>query len=185
MRGRMVSKGCRGPATRPCEAPSARRGSVIIAAPAPGLCAAALGDGANAGVTRPDPGVTNRREPSRHVTPPPAPKGRERGRKPMQIDPSPASAGTHASPPADAALQREIAALIVEALHLETAPGEITADQPLYGEGLGLDSIDILEIALVVSRKYGFQLRSDDEDNVRIFASLGSLAAHIAANRTK
>ena len=49
-------------------------------------------------------------------------------------------------------------------------------DAPLYGEGLGLDSIDILEVALVVSQRYGFQLRSDDEDNVRIFRSLASLA---------
>ncbi len=83
------------------------------------------------------------------------------------------------------ALERELAQLIVEALNLETRPEEITAAAPLYGEGLGLDSIDILEIALVVSRKYGFQLRSDDENNVKIFQSLGSLAAHIAVHRTK
>jgi acyl carrier protein len=83
------------------------------------------------------------------------------------------------------ALERELAGLIVEALNLEVQPDEIVADAPLYGEGLGLDSIDILEVALVVSKKYGFQLRSDDEDNVKIFHSLGSLAAHIAAHRTK
>ena len=83
------------------------------------------------------------------------------------------------------ALEREVARLIVEALNLETRPEEIAADSPLYGEGLGLDSIDILEIALVVSKKYGFQLRSDDENNVKIFQSLGSLAAHIATHRTK
>lgn len=83
------------------------------------------------------------------------------------------------------ALERELAQLIVEALNLEVRPEEITANAPLYGEGLGLDSIDILEVALVVSKKYGFQLRSDDENNVKIFTSLGSLAAHIAANRTK
>ena len=85
----------------------------------------------------------------------------------------------------NATLEREVAQLIVEALNLETRPEEITASSPLYGEGLGLDSIDILEIALVVSKKYGFQLRSDDENNVKIFQSLGSLAAHIAAHRTK
>ena len=85
----------------------------------------------------------------------------------------------------DAALEREVAQLIVEALNLETRPEEIAAAAPLYGEGLGLDSIDILEIALVVSKKYGFQLRSDDENNVKIFQSLGSLAAHIATHRTK
>lgn len=85
----------------------------------------------------------------------------------------------------DDTLERELAGLIVEALNLEVRPDEIASDAPLYGEGLGLDSIDILEVALVVSKKYGFQLRSDDEDNVRIFTSLGSLAAHIAAHRTK
>ena len=82
-------------------------------------------------------------------------------------------------------LERELAQLIVSELNLDARPEEITTDSPLYGEGLGLDSIDILEIALVVSKKYGFQLRSDDENNVRIFASLGSLAAHIAAHRTQ
>ncbi|MCR5885198.1 phosphopantetheine-binding protein [Rhizobacter sp. J219] len=82
-------------------------------------------------------------------------------------------------------LQREVAALLVEALNLETAPETIEPQAPLYGEGLGLDSIDILEVALVVSQRYGFQLRSDDQDNVRIFTSLASLTDHIAANRTK
>jgi acyl carrier protein len=86
---------------------------------------------------------------------------------------------------ANEALEREVAQLIVAELNLDARPDEITADSPLYGEGLGLDSIDILEIALVVSKKYGFQLRSDDENNVKIFASLGSLAAHIAAHRTQ
>ena len=80
-------------------------------------------------------------------------------------------------------LQREVAALLVEALNLEIAPDAIDPEAPLYGEGLGLDSIDILEVALVVSQRYGFQLRSDDENNVRIFRSLASLAEHIAANR--
>jgi acyl carrier protein len=87
--------------------------------------------------------------------------------------------------PSNPALERELAQLIVEALNLEVTPDEIAPDAPLYGEGLGLDSIDILEVALVVSKKYGFQLRSDDENNVKIFQSLGSLAAHIAAHRTK
>ena len=80
-------------------------------------------------------------------------------------------------------LQREVAALLVEALNLDIAPESIEPSAPLYGEGLGLDSIDILEVALVVSQRYGFQLRSDDEDNVRIFASLASLAEHIGAHR--
>lgn len=90
------------------------------------------------------------------------------------------------SPPADpAALEAELAALIVEALNLELSAAEIDPQAPLFAEGLGLDSIDALEIALVVSKRYGFQLRSDDEDNVRIFASLRNLAGHVARHRTK
>jgi acyl carrier protein len=80
-------------------------------------------------------------------------------------------------------LQSEVAALLVEALNLDIAPETIDPDAPLYGDGLGLDSIDILEVALVVSQRYGFQMRSDDEDNVRIFKSLASLAEHIGAHR--
>ena len=80
-------------------------------------------------------------------------------------------------------LQKEVAALLVEALNLELAPPDIDPQAPLYGDGLGLDSIDILEVALVVSQRYGFQLRSDDEDNVRIFTSLASLTDHVAAHR--
>ena len=79
--------------------------------------------------------------------------------------------------------ERELAQLIVEALSLESAADEIDPTAPLYREGLGLDSIDILEIALTISKKYGFQLQSDDADNVRIFSSLRSLASHIQANR--
>ena len=85
---------------------------------------------------------------------------------------------------AGADLQREVAALLVESLNLEIEPDSIEPDAPLYGDGLGLDSIDILEVALVVSKRYGFQLRSDDEDNVRIFSSLASLVEHIASHRT-
>jgi acyl carrier protein len=83
------------------------------------------------------------------------------------------------------AIEPEVAALIVEALHLEVTAGEIDPEAPLFGEGLGLDSIDALEIALAVSRRYGFQLRSDDEHNGQIFASLRNLAAHIEKNRVK
>ena len=81
-------------------------------------------------------------------------------------------------------LQREVAQLIVESLNLETAASDIEADAPLYGEGLGLDSIDILEIALVVSKRYGMQLKAENADNRHIFSSLRSLTAHIAAHRT-
>lgn len=82
-------------------------------------------------------------------------------------------------------LQQEVAGLIVSALNLDVSPGEIEPDAPLYGDGLGLDSIDILEVALVVSKRFGFQLRSDNADNVKIFTSLASLTEHIAANRTQ
>jgi len=87
--------------------------------------------------------------------------------------------------PVDERLLAEIAGMVVAALNLEVAPSEIDPDAPLYKEGLGLDSIDILEVALVVSRRYGFKLREDDRDNLRIFASLRSLASHVAERRTK
>ena len=87
-------------------------------------------------------------------------------------------------PEANHALQHEVARIIVAALNLDINPEDIQPDANLYGEGLGLDSIDILEIALVISKRYGFQLRADNGDNVRIFSSLASLTEHIAAART-
>ena len=88
-------------------------------------------------------------------------------------------------PTADAALLLEVAELVVSALNLEIAPTDVQADEPLYGDGLGLDSIDILEIALVVSKQYGLQLRADQDDNHAIFHSLRSLSDHIAIHRSK
>ncbi len=82
-------------------------------------------------------------------------------------------------------LERELAELFVQALNLETPAAEIDPAASLFGDGLGLDSIDILEVALEVSHRYGFQLRSDDENNHQIFRSLRSLAAHVAQHRTK
>ena len=79
--------------------------------------------------------------------------------------------------------EREVAQFIVSTLNLEVSAEQIAPLDPLYGDGLGLDSIDVLEIALAVSKQYGFQMRSDDPDNANIFASLRSLAAHIAAHR--
>ena len=87
--------------------------------------------------------------------------------------------------PNPVALEAELAQLFVEALNLEVKAGEIDPDGSLFGEGLGLDSIDILEIALEVSKRYGFQLRADNDDNVRIFRSLASLTDHIAAQKTQ
>jgi acyl carrier protein len=77
----------------------------------------------------------------------------------------------------------ELARLIVAALSLEVAADSISADAPLFHGGLGLDSIDALEISLVVSKTYGVKLRSDDERNHRIFASLRTLSAHIEKHR--
>ena len=90
-----------------------------------------------------------------------------------------------APPASSTALETEVADLIVQALNLDVSAAEITLDAPLYGEGLGLDSIDILEIALVVSKQYGIQLRADSEENEHIFRSLRHLVDYIAAHRTK
>jgi acyl carrier protein len=87
---------------------------------------------------------------------------------------------TSASP-----LEPELAKLFVDTLQLEVAPQEIAPTAPLFGDGLGLDSIDALELALAISQRYGFQLRSDDEQNHKIFASLRSLAKHIESHRAK
>ena len=90
------------------------------------------------------------------------------------------TAGTPQSPS-----EAELAHLIVDSLHLEIGAAEIAPEAPLFGEGLGLDSIDALELALAISRQYGIELKSDEERNRAIFGSLRSLAAHIAAHRTQ
>lgn len=83
-------------------------------------------------------------------------------------------------------VEQELAELIIETLNLEDiSAGDIDPEAPLFREGLGLDSIDALELALSISRKYGFQLRSDDEDNLRIFSSLRALAEHVDKNRVQ
>ena len=83
------------------------------------------------------------------------------------------------------ALQHEVAALMVESLNLEVTAEQISPDEPLYGDGLGLDSIDILETALVVSKRYGLQLRDDNVNNQQIFSSLRNLCDYIATKRTR
>jgi acyl carrier protein len=93
------------------------------------------------------------------------------------------SSATFAQSPA--ALEADLAVLFVQALNLEMKPGDITAEAPLFGDGLGLDSIDILEVALEISQRYGFQLRSDDDNNQKIFQNLRSLAVHVAQHRSK
>jgi len=89
------------------------------------------------------------------------------------------------APLTDVGLQREIASLFVQALNLEVRAEDIDPDAPLYGEGLGLDSIDILEVALILSKQYGIQLRAEAQENQQIFRSLRRLAEYIAAQRTK
>jgi len=79
--------------------------------------------------------------------------------------------------------ERELAALIVETLGLDVGPDGLVPDAPLYGGDLGLDSIDMLEIATVVSQRYGVEIRSGDAANEKIFASLRALADHVARNR--
>jgi acyl carrier protein len=87
---------------------------------------------------------------------------------------------------ASPAFMTELAEQIVDAVNLDIAASDIPPDEPLFGEqGLGLDSIDILEIALVISKRYGCQLRSDDANNAKIFASLRNLAEYVAAHRSK
>lgn len=80
-------------------------------------------------------------------------------------------------------LEAELAALMVSELNLDMDAATVDPEAPLYGDGLGLDSIDILELALVISKKYGVKLKADDAGNHKIFSSLRSLAAHIAAHR--
>ncbi len=84
------------------------------------------------------------------------------------------------------AQEQILACLIVETVNLEDVTIEqIDPEAPLFKDGLGLDSIDALEIALAISQNYGFELRSDDADNHKIFASLRSLSAHIESHRVK
>lgn len=82
-------------------------------------------------------------------------------------------------------MEHELATLIVSALDLDVEPDEIPADGPLFGDGLGLDSIDALEISLEIAKKYGVEIKAEDERNQQIFSSLRSLAAFVGQNSTK
>ena len=80
--------------------------------------------------------------------------------------------------------EHELAELIVSSLNLENRTADdIDPDAPLFGGDLGLDSIDALELALAISKRFGFQLRSDNPDNKRIFSSLRNLSAHIEQHK--
>lgn len=81
--------------------------------------------------------------------------------------------------------EKELAQLIVSSLNLEVGADEIDLDAPLYGDGLGLDSIDILELSLVISKSYGVKLKSDDAENGKIFSLLRALNQHIQQHRNK
>ena len=89
------------------------------------------------------------------------------------------------APLADVGLQREIAALFVQALNLEVQPQDIDPEAPLVRRGAGAGLHRILEVALIVSKQYGIQLRADSQENQQIFRSLRHLAEYIAAQRTK
>lgn len=87
---------------------------------------------------------------------------------------------------AQTAAQLEMAELLVEALNLEDiAANEIAPDEPLFGDGLGLDSIDALEIALAISQKYSVQMQAEDESTRKAFATLASLTAFVQSNTSK
>ena len=100
---------------------------------------------------------------------------------PTAITAAPAPGGPAQTPES---LERELATLFVQALNLELNAADIDPEAPLFGEGLGLDSIDILEIALAISQNYKIKLRSDDANNLEIFSSLRSLNRHISQQRT-
>ena len=83
------------------------------------------------------------------------------------------------------ATEQEMAQLIVETLDLQDVDAaSIEPEAPLFREGLGLDSIDALELSLAISQQFAVQLRADDSNNKAIFATLRSLTAHVDQNRT-
>lgn len=82
-------------------------------------------------------------------------------------------------------LEREIAILITQALNLDIPAADIDAEAPLYRDGLGLDSIDILEVSLVVSKRYGVEIKANSQDNENTFRSLRGLAEFVAEHRTR
>ena len=100
-------------------------------------------------------------------------------------DPITVASSTLPSSPQMTPAELALAEIVVKTLNLEVAASEIDPDAPIYGEGLGLDSIDILEISLAISKQYGFQLKSDDENNKTIYKSLRNLSAQVEKSRTK
>ena len=76
--------------------------------------------------------------------------------------------------------EQEMARLIVDTLQLELDAGDIAPRDALFHEGLGLDSIDALELALAISKRFGVELKSDDSRNGEVFASLRNLSTFVA-----
>jgi acyl carrier protein len=108
--------------------------------------------------------------------------GRERDFASIRDRDDHSGAGTGVT--ADMGMERELATMIVEVLALpDVRAEEIEPEAPLFGEGLGLDSIDALEIAVAIAQRYGVQLRADDEITKRVFANLRALARHVEAHR--
>jgi len=94
--------------------------------------------------------------------------------------------GEPATIPEDTSFRTEIAEMIVEALVLDdVAPADISPHDALFVDGLGLDSIDALELSFVIAQRYGIKLRSDDDGNAKTFSSLAALSQFIAENRSK
>jgi acyl carrier protein len=99
--------------------------------------------------------------------------------------PTTANGSSATAPSPRTPLEAELASLLVQVLNLDVKADDIDPQASLFNEGLGLDSIDVLELALEVSQRYSFQLRADDENNHAIFQSLRTLAAHVAQHRTQ
>jgi acyl carrier protein len=83
------------------------------------------------------------------------------------------------------ALVEEIKSLIISSLNLETTPEQIAEEGPLFGQGLGLDSIDALELALAIHQQFGVKTSQEDERNREIFFSVKSLAAFVSAEQDR
>ncbi|MEQ1793221.1 MAG: phosphopantetheine-binding protein [Nitrospira sp.] len=86
---------------------------------------------------------------------------------------------------AASSFEQDIAQLIVQTLKLKIDPATIQPESALFGDGLGLDSIDALELSLAISQTYGYQLKSSDPEIKAIFSSLRALSNAIEKNRTK
>ena len=115
------------------------------------------------------------------------PRSRQRryNRNKTGARPTPARSKKELSVADHTPLQLEVADLIVEALELEDiAPADIEPEQPLFDSGLGLDSIDALEIALAIAQRYGIEMKAEDESTRQAFASLATLCESIEDNKS-